>query len=104
MGSLVFILPHFSFLFSSNSLFFYEIAILRALAEKLIPGVPYSTRIAILQQTDAEIEDNSKNSEIDGLADSMRDTGSISTSQKTTLEQVIASDTMRTEVERKISG
>jgi hypothetical protein len=56
-----------------------------------------------LQQTDAEIEDNSKN-EIDGLADSLRDTGSISTSRKTALEQVIASDTMRTEVERKISG
>ena len=83
---------------------FYDVAILRALAEKLIPGVPYSTRIAILQQTDAEIEDNSKNDGVDGLADSLRENGSISKSGKTALEQVIASDTMRAEVERKISG
>uniref|UniRef100_A0A093UVT7 GTP 3',8-cyclase n=1 Tax=Talaromyces marneffei PM1 TaxID=1077442 RepID=A0A093UVT7_TALMA len=72
--------------------------ILRALAEKLIPGVPYSTRIAILQQTDAEIEENSKNSEIDELADLLQRDGSVSTNsttRKTALEQVIASDTMR---------
>jgi hypothetical protein len=77
------------------------------LAEKLIPGVPYSTRIANLQQTDAEIEDNSKNGEIDDLAGSLQHSGSISASgggRKTALEQVIASDTMRSEVERKING
>ncbi|EED21426.1 ABC ATPase, putative [Talaromyces stipitatus ATCC 10500] len=76
--------------------------ILRALAEKLIPGVPYSTRIAILQQTDAEVEDN-KNHEIDSLTESLKEPGSISTSQKTALEQVSSCDTMRTEVQRKIS-
>lgn len=92
---------------SSSNPSFDDVAILRALAEKLIPGVPYSTRIAILQQTDAEIEDNSKNRDIDALAGSSQHNGSISGSggsQKTALEQVIASDTMRTEVERKISG
>lgn len=86
---------------------FYRLAILRALAEKLIPGVPYSTRVAILQQTDAEIEESSNNDGIDGLVDSLRQNGSISTSsasQKTALEQVIASNTTRSGLERKISG
>lgn len=29
-------------------------ALLRAMADKLVPGIPHSTRIAILQQTDAD--------------------------------------------------
>lgn len=107
VGSLVRINPYNTSLKGSSDERFYGLAILRALAEKLIPGVPYSTRIAILQQTDAEIEESSENDEIDNLADSLQQNGSISTSggsQKTALEQVIASDTMRAEVERKISG
>lgn len=83
----------------------YNAAILRALAEKLIPGVPYSTRIAILQQTDAEIESSTDG--IDGLANLLQQNASISSSggsQKTALEQVIASDTTRSEVEKKIVG
>lgn len=92
---------------SSDERFYCGVAVLRALAEKLIPGVPYSTRIAILQQTDAEIEESSKNDDVDSLADSLQQNGSISTSGgsgRTALKQVIASDTMRAEVERKISG
>lgn len=83
-----------------------SIAILRALSEKLIPGIPYATRIAILQQTDAEIEENS-NAKIEDLADSLREKGSLSVKKgrsKTTLEQVIASNTVRTEVQRKLQG
>jgi hypothetical protein len=68
------------------------------MAEKLIPGIPYSTRIAILQQTD---------SEIDGLADSMR-ASSVSDSGggggRTVLQQVMASDDLRNDVMRKIDG
>lgn len=107
VGSPVRINPYNTSLMGSSDEWHYGAAILRALAEKLIPGVPYSTRIAILQQTDAEIEESSKNDEIDKLADSLQENGSISTSGeggKTALEQVIASDTMRAEVERKISG
>lgn len=32
----------------------YTTALLRAMAEKLIPGIPHATRIAILQQTDED--------------------------------------------------
>jgi hypothetical protein len=31
-------------------------ALLRAMADKLVPGIPHLTRIAILQQTDAEAQ------------------------------------------------
>lgn len=30
------------------------VALLRAMADKLVPGIPHSTRMAILQQTDAD--------------------------------------------------
>lgn len=59
-----------------------------------------------MQQTDAEIEENS-NAKIEDLADSLREKGSLSVKKgrsKTTLEQVIASNTVRTEVQRKLQG
>ncbi|PLB39924.1 ABC-F family ATP-binding cassette domain-containing protein [Aspergillus candidus] len=62
--------------------------LLRAVAEKLVPGIPYSTRIAFLQQTDAT-EDESNDSW----------TGDR---QMTVLEQVMSRDSSRNEVTRKM--
>lgn len=68
------------------------------MAEKLIPGIPYATRIAILQQTD---------SEIDELADSVRASTASDAAGgrgRTVLQQVMASDDLRNDVTRKIDG
>lgn len=56
------------------------------MAEKLVPGIPHSTRIAILQQTD----DNE---------DEINDTAE---QHVTVLEQVMSSDKSRNEVTRKM--
>ncbi|KAH8698631.1 putative ABC ATPase [Talaromyces proteolyticus] len=73
--------------------------ILKAMAEKLIPGISYTTRIAILQQTDAEIEDEDDNS----LAESLREAASVSGGKgRSVLEQVMASDDLRNDIKRKI--
>jgi hypothetical protein len=34
-----------------------SVALLRAMADKLVPGIPHLTRIAILQQTDTEAQE-----------------------------------------------
>lgn len=72
------------------------------MAEKLIPGISYLTRIAILQQTDAEIKDE----DTSDIGDHLRDTLSISDSGqgKTVLEQVMACDDLRNETKRKIDS
>lgn len=57
------------------------------MAEKLVPGIPHSTRIAILQQTEEEAGEDS--------------TGNIDTGL-TVLEQVMSSDSSRNEVTRKM--
>jgi hypothetical protein len=84
--------------FSTN----YNLAILRAMAEKLIPGISYLTRIAILQQTDAEIKDEDPSD----ISDTTRDKLSISDSDKgkTVLEQVMACDDLRNETKRKVDS
>lgn len=58
------------------------------MAEKLVPGIPHSTRIAILQQTD----------------DNEDDTNDMGTAKQhvTVLEQVMSSDNSRNEVTRKM--
>lgn len=56
------------------------------MAEKLVPGIPHSTRIAILQQTD----DNE---------DEINDTAE---QHVTVLEQVMSSDNSRNEITRKM--
>ena len=60
-------------------------ALLRAMAEKLIPGIPHSTRMAILQQTD---EHHDKTFCEDPNQD------------KTVLEAVISGDETRNEAVR----
>lgn len=57
-------------------------ALLRAMAEKLIPGIPHATRIAILQQTN---EDNGPHGD-----------ASVET-DKSVLESVLGSDEARNE-------
>jgi len=63
-------------------------ALLRAMADKLVPGIPHATRIAILQQTDADTNGN-------------LDPGS-GNQHATVLERVMGSDTSRNEVIRKM--
>lgn len=59
-------------------------ALLRAMAEKLIPGIPHATRMAILQQTD----------------DQENDIGTAANQDKTVLESVLSSDETRNEAVR----
>jgi len=59
-------------------------ALLRAMAEKLIPGIPHATRIAILQQTDEQDESF----------------GTGLNKDKTVLESVLSSDESRNETVR----
>ncbi|CAI7658841.1 unnamed protein product [Penicillium palitans] len=59
--------------------------LLRAMAEKLIPGIPHATRMAILQQTDEQ--DN-------------KTFGEDSNQDKTVLEAVLSSDETRNEAVR----
>lgn len=60
------------------------LALLRAMAGKLIPGIPHATRIAILQQTDEQEETF----------------GAVLNQDKTVLEAVLSSDESRNEVVR----
>lgn len=67
---------------------------MKAIAEKLIPGIPEETRIAILQQTDAG----------DGSADaSTAHAAGHTHSGRTVLEEVIESATSKDELEKEIS-
>ncbi|KAJ4418979.1 hypothetical protein N0V82_005204 [Gnomoniopsis sp. IMI 355080] len=68
--------------------------LLKAIAEKLIPGIPEETRIAILQQTDA--------GDAGTDADPIRNAESAS-SERTVLEEVIERATSKNDLEREIS-
>lgn len=75
--------------------------LLRAVAEKLIPGIPEETRIAILQQTRLRGRG-------DGGDDQERNTGSASAardpSSAPVLEEVVSQATARHLVECEIKG
>jgi ABC-type glutathione transport system ATPase component len=68
--------------------------LLRAMADKLVPGIPHPTRIAILQQT--ETEDEERIFECEGEDRDRRDLP--------VLEYVMRSDRFRNEVVRKMDG
>ncbi|KAF4631392.1 hypothetical protein G7Y89_g6740 [Cudoniella acicularis] len=70
--------------------------LLKAVAQKLIPGIPLQTRISILQQTSSD--DSSSPSETATAAKSE----SISTSQLSVLEYVIDKATARNEIQHEI--
>ena len=66
------------------------IALLKAIAQKLIPGIPIQSRIAILQQTDADKE--------------ARKDITPSQNQLSVLEEVIDKATSRNEIQQEIDG
>lgn len=68
--------------------------LLKAIAQKLIPGIPQETRIAILQQTDAV--------EVSADLGSSYDTGS-SGSGRTVLEEIIETATSKDELKKEIA-
>ncbi|KAK8118656.1 uncharacterized protein PG998_003282 [Apiospora kogelbergensis] len=69
--------------------------LLKAIAEKLIPGIPEETRIAILQQT--EVGDVRANEALPGSSSSPKANG-----ERLVIEEVIEKATARSEVKREI--
>lgn len=69
------------------------LAILKAVAEKLIPGIPIQTRIAILQQTFAEAPQSTASESEDQ-----------SLGQLSVLETVVDRATSRNVVQKEIDG
>ncbi|KOC07161.1 ABC transporter [Aspergillus flavus AF70] len=67
--------------------------LLRAMADKLVPGIPHSTRIAILQQTETASEEDVK----DFAAEEAEN------KHKTVLQYVLSSDHSRNEVVQKMN-
>jgi len=72
-----------------------RIALLRAIAEKLIPGIPEKTRVSILQQT------NASDANTDDVPPSE---GKVDGTGPTVLEDVIDKATARSELEQEIGG
>lgn len=64
------------------------------MAEKLIPGIPHATRIAILQQTDADAKTGEDDQGTPDPAGGNQNT--------TVLQQVMGSDRSRNEVIQKM--
>ena len=64
-------------------------ALLKAIAEKLIPGIPIQTRISILQQTDSGSVDTEDGKQESGLS---------------VLEEVIDRATSKNEIQREINS
>jgi hypothetical protein len=73
-----------------------NVAILKAVAQKLIPGVPIPTRISILQQTDA---DKAAAGEVP-----TKNTSTSASPKLSVLEQVIDNATSRNEIQQEIDG
>lgn len=72
--------------------------LLRAIAEKLIPGIPEQTRVAILQQT------NAKDVNTDVMAMEAVSSGEEASKGRSVLEEVIEKATARFEAEQEIRG
>ncbi|KAL3481929.1 P-loop containing nucleoside triphosphate hydrolase protein [Aspergillus californicus] len=70
--------------------------LLRAVADKLVPGIPHLTRIAILQQTDAEAQEGQE-----FFRDESQKQGDFE--RKSALEYVMSSDHHRNEVIQKMN-
>ncbi|OGM46713.1 ABC transporter [Aspergillus bombycis] len=67
--------------------------LLRAMADKLVPGIPHSTRIAILQQTETSSEEDRKDFAAEEAANK----------NKTVLQYVLSSDHSRNELVHKMN-
>lgn len=72
-------------------------AILKAVAEKLIPGIPIQTRISILQQT--ATDGSTESDKVKPLGAEASAGGKLSV-----LEEVIDRATSRNELQREIDG
>ncbi|KAL4970306.1 ABC-F family ATP-binding cassette domain-containing protein [Aspergillus stella-maris] len=69
--------------------------LLRAMADKLVPGIPHPTRIAILQQTDAESQDGRDTFKDESQKQDERESKSV-------LAYVMSSDHHKNDVRRKM--
>lgn len=76
----------------------FSAAILKAIAEKLIPGIPIQTRISILQQT------SNDGSEDGGDVTSSLQNIKLSGNTLSVLEAVIDKATSRSEIQREIDS
>jgi len=76
-----------------------RIAILKAVAEKLIPGIPIQTRISILQQTASDGSDPTADA-----ANAFKGLDISSSNQLSVLEEVIDRATSRNEIQTEIEG
>ncbi|OJD19601.1 hypothetical protein AJ78_00458 [Emergomyces pasteurianus Ep9510] len=72
--------------------------ILRALAEKFIPGIPDAVRISILQQTEDDQDMSTESAPSGNIGRSETGTNG----RRTVLQEVMRSDELRNDVERKI--
>jgi len=73
---------------------------LKAIAEKLIPGIPIQTRISILQQTSTDGSDSTDS----GTVTTSKVQGSTSAGQLSVLEEVIDRATSRNEIQKQIDS
>lgn len=69
-----------------------SIALLRAIADKLVPGIPHATRIAILQQTD------------DGSDEEAQEDRSDKRQRLPVVEYVLAGDEYKNEIMKKMNS
>jgi hypothetical protein len=72
---------------------------LKAVAEKLIPGIPLQTRISILQQTASDGSDP-----VTDAVTAIKDLEVEEINQLSVLEEVIDRATSRNEIQREIGG
>lgn len=79
-----------------------RIAILKAVAGKLIPGIPIQTRISILQQTASDGSDPAADTA--NAANAFKGLDISSSNQLSVLEEVIDRATSRNEIQTEIDG
>ena len=72
-------------------------ALLRAIATKIIPGLPESIRIAILQQT-ASDDDDASNVPLDPCV------GTDDPMKRNPLQYILESDTARNDIQAELNG
>ena len=77
-----------------------NLALLRAMAEKLIPGLPESLKIAILQQRDDCDGDDTATTGITGEKQGSPE----GLGKRTVLQTVLQSDISRTDIARKVKS
>jgi hypothetical protein len=77
-----------------------DLAILRAIADKLIPGIAPATRISMLQQTTFQEQEQA----LPDLSSLAIDKSSQKSSQQSALQYVIESDAYRNNYLREVAG